>query len=384
MKIARCQAIPLNVEMTLDAAGESRRTHLSCVLVRLDTDDGLTGTGFTAITEEEVVAAAVNEVASHAVVGMDAMEHERIWERLRWLMSSRGQSGYGMHAIAAIDLAVWDLKARALGLPLWRLLGGARDRVPVYATFGFGFFDDAQLVDAARDWAGRGFSRLKMTVGNHALQRRDEPRPLSQVIAEDERRVRAVREAVGAGVEVCIDANCSLDPYHAARLAQRLEDVGLAFFEEPLVANDVRALADLRSRVRVPLAAGQNEGLASRFVDLFEARAIDIAQPNVAITGGISQCLRIAGTAQAYNVAIANGGAWPFHNMHLHAGLAHGGFVEWHRSAVLLCEQIYRGLPQAQDGWLRLPDTPGFGFEPDWDAVREIAKRPLSRGTGKA
>jgi len=384
MKIARCEAIPLNLEMTLDAGAAAKRTNLSCVLVRLDADDGTCGTGFTAITEEEVVAAAINEVASHAVVGEDPMTHERIWEKLYWLLAPRGQSGYAMHAIAAIDLAVWDLKARALGQPLWRLLGGARSRVPVYATFGFGFFDRDQLVEAARDWAARGFRRLKMTVGNHALQRRDEPRPLSQVIAEDERRVRAVRDAVGPDVELCIDANCSLDPYHATRLARRLEDVDLAFFEEPITQNDVRALADLRSKVRVPIAAGQNEGLASRFIDFFAARALDIAQPNVAITGGLTQCLRIAGAAQACNVAIANGGAWPFHNMHLHAGLAHGGFVEYHRSAVLLYEQIYRALPVARDGWIELGEAPGFGIEPDWDAIASLARRPLSRGTGKA
>ncbi len=384
MKIARCEAIPLNLEMTLDAGATSRRTHLSCVVVLLETDDGLTGCGFTAITEEEVVAAAINEIAAPAIVGMDPMEHERIWERLYWLLAPRGQSGYAMHAIAAVDLAVWEVRAKSVGLPVWKLLGGARRRVPVYATFGFGFFDESQLVDAAKDWSARGFRRLKMTVGNHALQRRDEPRPLSDVIREDERRVHAVRTAVGAEVEICIDANCSLDPYHATRLAQRLEDADLAFFEEPLTQNDVRALADLRSRTRIPLAAGQNEGLASRFVDFCQARALDILQPNVAITGGITQCLRIAGIAQAFNVAIANGGAWPFHNMHLHAGLAHGGFVEYHRSAVLLYEQIYTQLPATRDGWLELSDAPGFGIEPDWAAIRALAKRPLSRGTGKA
>ena len=170
----------------------------------------------------------------------------------------------------------------------------------------------------------------------------------------------------------------------AGRLAQHLEEVDLAFFEEPITHNGVRALADLRTRTRIPLAGGQNEGLASRFVDFCQARALDILQPNVAITGGITQCLRIAGIAQAFNVAIANGGAWPFHNMHLHASLAHGGFVEYHRSAVLLYEQIYRKLPTARDGWLTLDDAPGFGIEPDWDAIRELAKRPLSRGTGKA
>ncbi len=384
LRIERVQAIPLNLPVEMRAAGASKQTSLSCVVVRIDTADGRTGCGFTAITEEEIVAAAINDVAAHHLIGESALHTERVWDKLYWLMTSRGQSGYGAHAIAAIDVALWDLKAQALGLPLWQLLGGARARVPVYATFGFGFLEREQLAQAATEWAARGFTRLKMTVGNHALQRRDEPRPLSDVIREDEARVRAVRDAVGPGAELCIDANCSLDPYHARVLAQRIADCGIAFFEEPVTQNDVRALAELRRAIDIPIAAGQNEGLASRFADFFAAGALDIAQPNVVITGGYTQCLRIAGMAQAWNVSLANGGAWPFHNMHLHAGLAHGGFIEYHAVAVLMCEQIFDGLPVPEDGWLELPTAPGLGIRPKWDAIAELARRPLSRGAGKA
>ena len=383
LRIARVQAIPLNLPVEMHAGGVAKTTALSCVVVRIDTADGRSGCGFTAITEEEVVAAAINEIAAHHLVGECALHTERLWERLYWLLTPRGQSGYGAHAIAAIDVALWDLKAQALRLPLWQLLGGARPRVPVYSTFGFGFLDHEQLAQAAREWVARGFTRLKMTVGNHALQRRDQ-RPLGAVIREDEARIRAVRDAVGAETELCIDANCSLDLYHARLLAQRVADCGIAFFEEPVTQNDVRALVELRRSSAIPLAAGQNEGLASRFADFFAAGALDIAQPNVVIGGGYTQCLRIAGMAQAWNVALANGGAWPFHNMHLHAGLAHGGFIEYHAVAVLMCEQIFSGLPTPADGWLELPQNPGLGFEPNWAAIAELARRPLSRGSGKA
>ncbi|MBV7483468.1 mandelate racemase/muconate lactonizing enzyme family protein [Bordetella sp. BOR01] len=383
LKIERVQAIPLNIEVAMQVPGGTKQSALSCVLVRIDTACGLTGCGFTAITEEEVVAAAIEHIAADAIVGESALDTEKLWERLYWLLSPRGQSGYAAHAIAAVDIALWDLKAQRLDLPLWRLLGGARPKVPVYATFGFNFLDRAQLAEAAAQWVARGFSRLKMTVGNHGLQRKDEPRPLSDLIREDEARVRAVRDRVGPGIELCIDANCSLDPYHARTLAARLADCGIAFFEEPITQNDARALADLRRRAPMPLAGGQNEGLASRFADFFQAGALDIAQPNVAITGGYTQCLRIAGMAQACNVAIANGGAWPFHNMPLHAGLAHGGFIEYHSVAVQVCEQIFTGLPVPEAGWLPLPETPGLGFAPDWAAIGEIARRPLSRGHGK-
>ncbi|OZI77814.1 mandelate racemase/muconate lactonizing enzyme family protein [Bordetella genomosp. 12] len=383
MDITRVSAIPLNIDVAMPVPGGEKRSNLSCVLVRIDTACGLSGCGFTAITEEEVVAAAIEHIAADALIGESAMDSEKLWDKLYWLLSPRGQSGYASHAIAAIDIALWDLKAQRLGLPLWRLLGAARARVPVYATFGFNFLNREQLADAAAQWVERGFSRLKMTVGNHGLQRRDEPRPLAELIREDEARVRAVRDRVGPDVELCIDANCSLDAYHARMLAQRLADCDIAFFEEPLTQNDVQALADLRQRAPMPLAAGQNEGLASRFADFFRAGSVDIAQPNVVITGGYTQCLRIAGMAQACNIAIANGGAWPFHNMSLHAGLAHGGFIEYHTVAVKVCEQIFKGLPQPEAGWLPLPDTPGLGFTPDWERIQDIARRPLSRGHGK-
>jgi L-rhamnonate dehydratase len=383
MKIARVKAIALSLPVEVKMLGVQRSTSFSACVVRIDTDKGIVGHGFTAITEEEVVAAAVNEVAAPAIIGENALEHERIWDRLYWLMSPRGQTGYASHAIAAIDVALWDIKGKALGQPVWRLLGGARNRVPTYATFGFSFYDREQLAAAARLWVANGDRRLKMVVGHEALQRRDAPRPLREVILEDEQRVRAVREAVGDGPELYVDANCSLDAYHAEELARRIRPLGISFFEEPITQNDVQQLANLRNRVGIPLAAGQNEGLAYRFRDLLVHRAVDVLQPNVVISGGFTQCVRIAGMASAFNVPIANGGAWPFHNMHLHAGLANGGLVEYHYPAVEACRAIYRGLPEPKDGWLTLPEQPGLGFEPDEEAMREVAKRPRARGRGK-
>ena len=384
LKIVRVGATPLNIPVAIDVLGLKKSTSLSLCLTEIETDTGLVGHGMTAITEEEVIAAAVREVAAPALIGEDPMATERLWERLYWLLSPRGQTGYASHAIAALDIALWDLKAQALGQPLWRLLGGARQRVPVYATFGFGFFERDELAQAAKLWVEQGFKRLKMTVGGHALARRDEPRPIDQVIAEDVRRVAAVREAVGPDVKLYVDANCGLDLFHATELARRIEPYEISFFEEPLTQNDVRQMAQLRSRTRIPLACGQNEGLAFRFRDLLVHQAADVLQPNVAISGGYSQCLKIAGMAQAFNVPIDNGGAWPFHNMHLHAGVANGGMVEYHYVAVQMLRQIFDGLPEPQDGWLTLPERPGLGFSPDAARVKELARRPLSGGKGKA
>jgi L-alanine-DL-glutamate epimerase-like enolase superfamily enzyme len=381
-KIARVTATPLNVPLHVTLVGLDKRTSMACVHVEVETAEGLLGYGFTAITEEDVIAQIVNGVAGPAIIGDDAMAHEAIWEKLYWKTMPRGQTGYAAHALAAIDLALWDIKGKALGQPVWRLIGGARERVPLYATFGFGFFDREQLAAAAQLWVAQGFTRLKMTVGVEALRRRD-TQPIADVIKEDAERVRAVREAVGPEIELFIDANCNLDLYHATRLVELIKPYGIGFFEEPLTQNDAAQMAELRRATGMPLACGQNEGLLFRFRDLLLHKSVDILQPNVAIGGGITQCLKVAGLAAAFNVPIDNGGAWPFHNMHLHAGLANGGMVEYHYLAVELCRQLYRDLPKPEAGWLTLPKLPGLGFEPDRDAIRELAKLPLSQGNSK-
>jgi L-rhamnonate dehydratase len=382
VKIARVTATPLNVPLKIDVVGVNRTSSLSACLVEIETDAGLIGHGFTAITEEDVVARIIEGVAGPAIIGEDPMAHEAVWDKLYWTLMPRGQTGYAAHAVAALDVALWDLKGKALGQPLWRLLGGARRRVPVYATFGFGFFDREQLAAAAKLWIAQGFRRLKMTVGMEALRNRDQ-RSMMEAIRDDAARIRAVREAAGPEIELFIDANCSLDYYHASKLCDMIAPYNISFFEEPLTQNDALQMAELRRRTGMALACGQNEGLIFRFRDLLINQAIDYAQPNVVITGGFTQCVKIAGLAAAFNVPIANGGAWPFHNMHLQAGVANGSLVELHYLAIELCKQIYSGLPSAKDGMLELPEKPGLGFELDRDAVRELAKLPLSQGKGK-
>ncbi|MPZ57439.1 MAG: mandelate racemase/muconate lactonizing enzyme family protein [Rhizobiales bacterium] len=382
MKIARIAATPLNVPLQVTLLGLDKAASLSACVVEVETDNGIVGHGFTAITEEEVVARIIDAVAGPAIIGDDPLAHERIWDKLYWTLMPRGQTGYAAHALAAIDVALWDIKGKALNQPIWRLIGGARPRVPIYATFGFGFFDREQLADAARLWVSQGFRRLKMTVGHEALRRRD-VRPIEDIIREDEARIAAVRTAVGPDIALYIDANCSLDLYHATRLAEMIKPHGISFFEEPLTQNDALQMAQLRRQTGMALACGQNEGLLFRFRDLLLHEAVDYLQPNVVISGGFTQSVKVAALAAAFNVPVANGGAWSFHNMHLQAGLANGTLVEHHYLAVELCRQIYTGLPTPKDGFMTLPDAPGLGFELNRDVVGELAKLPLSRGAGK-
>src|SRR6195256_1202947 len=363
MKIVRVTATPLNVPLHISLAGIERTSSLEACFVEVETDGGITGHGLAAITRETVIAEIVNGVIAPAIKGDDPLANEAIWDKLYWTLMPRGQTGFAAQALSAVDIALWDIRGKAFGQPVWRLLGGARQRVPLYATFGFNFFDREQLAAAAKLWVSQGYRRLKMVVGHEALRRR-EARPLAEVIHEDAARVRAVREAVGPDIELYIDANCSLDLYHATRLAELVTPYGISFFEEPITQNDALQMAQLRRATGMPLACGQNEGLIFRFRDLLRHEAVDYLQPNVVSGAGFTQCVKIAGLAAAFNVPLANGGAWQYHNMHLQAGLANGGLVEMHYLADELYKQIYRGLPQPKDGWLTLPDTPGLRLEP--------------------
>jgi L-rhamnonate dehydratase len=373
MKIARVSATALNVPLEIRLPGIARDASLECCFVEVETDTGIIGHGLGAITREIVIAGIVNDVIAPAIIGDDPLAHEMIWDKLYWAVTPRGQTGFGAQAISAVDVALWDIKGKALGQPVWRLLGGARARVPLYATFGFNFFDRDQLAAAAKLWVAQGYRRLKMVVGHEALRRR-EARPVDETIREDAARVAAVRDAVGPDIELYIDANCSLDLYHATRLAEMVRLCRISFFEEPITQNDALQMRQLRRATGMPLACGQNEGLAYRFRDLLLQEAVDYVQPNVVSGVGFTQGIRIAGLAAGFNVPLANGGAWQYHNMHLQAGLANGGLVEMHYLADELYKKIYRGLPQPKDGWLTLPEAPGLGFEPDRDAIRAIAK----------
>src|SRR5882757_2883916 len=373
MKIVRVAATALNVPLPIRLPGIERDASLECCFVEVETDAGIIGHGLGAITRETVIAEIVNRVIAPAIVGDDPLAHERIWDKLYWTLTPRGQTGFGAQALSAVDVALWDIKGKALGQPVWRLLGGARARGPLYATFGFNFFSREELAAAAKLWVSQGYRRLKMVVGHEALRRRDQ-RPLAEVIREDAARVEAVRDAVGPDIALYIDANCSLDLHHAALLAEMVKPCRISFFEEPITQNDALQMRELRRRTGMPLACGQNEGLIFRFRDLLLKEAVDYLQPNVVSGAGFTQCVKIAGLAAAFNVPLANGGAWQYHNMHLQAGLANGGLVEMHYLADELYKRIYRGLPVPKDGWMTLPDAPGLGFEPDRDAIAEIAK----------
>lgn len=370
LEIARVRARAVKAEVDFAELGVSGRRTTAMCFVEIETRDGPTGHGFTYQFDGPVLAQLINTVAGPVVIGDDAMNHERIWQKLYWHMTGCGQSGLATHAISAIDLALWDIKGKALNMPIWRLLGGSRDQVPVYATLGLPGMDRDEMAEMARQLVARGFSLLKIQVGRPGLQG---DRPLMAIIKDDAERIAAVREAVGPDVGLAIDGSCKFDLVHAAELARRAEPFGIAWYEEPLPENDPRLLVELRRLTSIPLIGGQTDGSMAHVRDLLVAGAISMVQPSVSVAGGITQCVKIAGMAYAFHVqSIAGGGGCPYHSMHVQAGVPNGTWVEYQTSSARANEQIYRGLPKVEKGMITLGEGVGLGFDPDYDAIADL------------
>ncbi len=380
-KIKRVTASSLFTRGDFDYGGVKKTMGGGGCYVEIETENGTIGTGMTAIVDTNAVAYIVNTAAGRALIGMDALRNEEIWNRLYWMLAPRGQTGLAGHVMSSIDIAVWDIKGKALGVPVATLLGGARAKVPVYATFGPANFTIDELVAVATAMKAQGIVNLKMVVGNGAIEARHDA-AMDTIIEEDIRRVAAVRKAVGDDVNLMVDGNCGFDLPGAERLVRGLMPYRITFFEEPLAQNDVQLMAELRKRTGISLAAGQNDTLAYQYRDMILAEAVDYIQPNVMMAGGYTQVAKIAGMAQAFNVDITNGGAGALQNMHLHAGLQNGGYCEWHLPWMTFDKIIYKNMPEPVDGFLTIPDVPGLGIVPDEDAIREASKPRRGGGGG--
>lgn len=359
MEITDVTATTHEVPVDVPLRDEVRERRVPFVVV--ETAEGITGYGQTGDDWWHGVRELINREMAPILEGMDPRETERIWDTLQKRLNDRVQTGAWSSAMSAVDIAMWDLKGKYYDEPVWRLLGGAKPDPPAYVTFGLKTFTRDQLAEVASDFVDQGHKRLKMKV---AVDDASDP-------AEDAARVAAVREAVGDDVELMIDANYEFSINRAIELCDRVEQYDITWFEEPVHGNDAELLAKLRERTQIPISAGQNEGHRFRHRQLIESGAIDISQPNVLYVGGYTEGKKVASLAQAFNLDIANGAGWPYHNMHLHAAMSNGWRVEFHYVHWKVCEKIYEDPPQPQNGTITVPETPGLGLEPDWDALEE-------------
>jgi len=354
---ARVHEIPVTIPL-LDKPIERRR-FVSCQIL---TDDGVEGFGLTGQFLPFSIREALIKHFLPLLKGVDIRDTEAVHAKVWKGLNPRSQTGVISHALSALDIAMWDACGKTSGRTIAQMLGGFSDQAPTYVTFGFPDYTLEELVAAARLQVDLGVERLKMVVGVH-----------SKGWAEDARRVHAVREAIGVDRELAIDANYMFSPLEAFLLCREIADANITWFEEPLHTNDPRALADLRSRVSIPLSAGQMDGHRWRFREFIDAGSVDILQPNVCYSGGFTESRKVGHLAQAFNLPIANGGGWPHFNMHLIAGLMNGWRVEFHLGMQQVGERIFPDAPKPKDNTIAIPEAPGLGMTVDTDFLDSSA-----------
>jgi len=375
LKIADIEIIELqNIPVTPPLFKQPVRTAVR--LVKVKTDDGLVGVSqIGGFMHSASVAFIRNELAPF-LKGKDPLENERLMHQMLWKFNTRAHAGVWNFAVSAIDVALWDIKGKFYNAPVWRLLGAAQKSLPTYITFGLRAYSREALAEAAKYWVERGESRLKIQVGRLNIRgemdpsgagaghREDNP-------AEDEARVRAVRAAVGDGVELMADANCLMKYDAALRWCKRFEPFNLMWFEEPIVHNDAHLLAELRKQTSIPIAAGQWDNFF-KLCELVNQRSVDFLNIHVLSVGGFTMGMKAAAVAQGANLPVGNGDHF---DLHLHAAVPNGWRAEIHVTNWLTANLVYRELPRLEGGWVTLSERPGLGLEINQDAVDEFTAK---------
>lgn len=343
-------------------------------LVKVVAEDGSYGWG-EGYGPATIVKAGI-EFLAPLVVGEDPLQVEAIWSKMHLRALDYARRGVLVAAISAIDIALWDLRGKLLGQPVSTLLGGRRrEHVKVYATgMYFTETDDlkGKLVDEARLYASQGFRALKMKVGLG--------------VETDVKHVRAVRQAIGADVQLMVDANHAYSLSEALSFARQIEELDISFFEEPVSPEDYDGYRELRQHVSIPIAGGECEYLLAGFRHLLSNRCVDIAQPDICGAGGLTETKRIAALAYAFQTNVlphswGTGIAFAA-GLHLVSTLdivpgrlrMPEAMLEMDRSESALRENLTQPKFAIEDGMVSVPDAPGLGVDVDPDYLAEYAR----------
>lgn len=360
MKIESVKVQTLSVNLpraTGNPPGGKPITEVNPVLARVRAEDGTEGIGFCFVTNRQhlrILHAAVADLAE-LLVGEDPLRTTYLWQRLWASTTHVGHQGAPLYALAALDTAVWDLAAKIYGVPLYRLLGGFRDSVPVYASQGlWRTWTIDELQRDAADMVASGFRAVKMRVG-------DKP---AEVEIE---RVNAVREAIGPGVNLMVDVNWAWDKSQAIRLGRRLEELGIYWLEDPVSVEATEHLPEIAQALAVPVCAGETISHKFGFRRLFENRSVDIAMIDLQRVGGVTEWTRVAALAQAWHLPVVSHLFWEI-DVHLVASAPNGLLVEY----MPWWEPMFRAGPKIIDGRVSLPARPGLGLELHEEAVSRM------------
>jgi L-rhamnonate dehydratase len=339
------------------------------LLVRIHTDAGLIGIG-EGHTSPWVLKAIIEAPPSHVcaqglrdlLVGEDPFQVERLWDKLYHHSAVYGRRGAVIHAISALDIALWDLIGKATGQPVWRLLGGGyRREVPAYASTLMP--EEARLAaDEARRWRDEGFRAVKLGWG-----------ALGADVKRDLQVLAGVREAVGPQMDLLVDVGYGVDFATAVALARGLEAIDAYLLEEPLSPDDLDGYARLADAVNLPIASGEKETTRWGFRDLIQRGRVDVIQPDVARAGGFTECRRIAHLAALHNVTVLPH-CWSTDvlvaaTLHYIAALPRCPYLEYCVVDSPLRRCLVRDPIGVCEGLVRVPDGPGLGVEINEDTV---------------
>ncbi|MGH9456042.1 MAG: enolase C-terminal domain-like protein, partial [Thermoanaerobaculia bacterium] len=296
-------------------------------------------------------AVLIAEKLAPVVAGRDPLDVGGAAVGMAQAVRNIGRPGVASTAISAVDIALWDLKAKLLRLPLVKLLGAVRDRVDVYGSGGFTSYDDGRLRDQFRQWASEGVRMMKMKVGRE--------------VGRDVRRAEVARRAIGDGVELFVDANGAYSRKQALALAEQFAKLGVTWFEEPVSSNDLDGLRLLRDRAPagMDIAAGEYAWDLASFRTLLLAGAVDVMQPDATRCGGVTGFLEAAALCHAFEIPLS---AHTAPAIHAHLGCADAGVrhIEYFHDHARIEAMLFDGTARPVDGAL-VPDLgrPGLGIE---------------------
>lgn len=375
MRISDVQAFPTSFPVPSGESvtlGIGRTVKRDAVVVKVTTDEGLTGYGESHHGRAPgAVAHLVNTTLRQLVLGMDAADVVGVWAKVyKMQLGSHGLGAAAAIGMSGIDMALWDIRGKAVGWPLYRLLGGAPRPIPAYAGgVSLGYQEPAALVEEARALIASGYKAVKLRVG-------DAP-------ARDLARVSAVRKAFGDELVILTDANTGYTVDDARKVMPELDAIGVGWLEEPFPAHDYRSYAAARSFGRVPLAAGENHYTRFEFTRLIEDGSITVLQPDLSKTGGVTEALRIAALASAWKLRINPHTSMTGLNMaatiHFLAAIDNGGYFEGDvsKNNLFRDELVSRPYGVGADGCVRPLEKPGLGLEVNEEF---LARHPVIEG----
>jgi L-alanine-DL-glutamate epimerase-like enolase superfamily enzyme len=325
-------------------------TH-SLGIVEIKTDEGITGIGHGSVK--------LVKQFEQILIGEDPLCVEKLWHKM-WVPKLVGRRGPTTNAISAIDIALWDIRAKAAHMPLYKLLGGAKDRIPVYMAGGYyeEGKDLAALGQEMRDYVAMGAKGVKMKVGAMSIQ-------------EDAKRVETVRKAVGDEIKVMIDANCAYSFHEAIMFAKRVEEYGPYWFEEPVQPDDYEGFRRIGEATSIPIATGENEYTRFGFRDLLIRGQVPILNADAYVLGGITEFMKVAALAQAHCRMIAPHGSQTIH-VHLQCAIPNSLILEYYPERFYdLRDNVYtHSLELNSDGTVSPPEAPGHGFYPNVEVLK--------------